>query len=343
MPPQHFLTLDALRGIVALFVVVWHSPQFWSTLPFGYTYLAVDIFFVLSGFVIAHAYGQKLQNKKMSRWQFFKIRAVRLYPMYLVGLILGLIAYSMGAFSLDNWILLALITLFFLPTGFLPGQTLFAFNLPAWSLFYELVVNALYGFFHRFLSQKRLLLLLLVLGASLTFIALSKNKIDFGAIAGYKNIIIAFFRSSFGILLGIFIYHFQYQIKRTPNGLVLIFVTALIGLLIVPRLTALDPLIDLLATFIIIPLGILALSKIQANKTGHLCSFLGKISYPLYAIHYPVTLLFITLFPSTIQEHKNTSGIFLVVFLIVLSNYAVKFVETPLRRHLHNAFLQPSK
>ena len=63
-PVKHqYILLDALRGLAALFVVIWHTSLYWSPLPFEHTYLAVDIFFVLSGFVIASAYREKLRSR----------------------------------------------------------------------------------------------------------------------------------------------------------------------------------------------------------------------------------------------------------------------------------------
>lgn len=341
----HFLSLDALRGIVALFVVVWHSPQFWSSMPFGYTYLAVDIFFVLSGFVIAHAYGEKLRSRKISGWEFLKIRIIRLYPMYLIGLILGIFAYLSGAFSLHNtWVLLAIVTFFFLPTGFHPGQTLFAFNLPAWSLFYELTVNVLYGFFSELFSKKKLAFIITALGIALILIAVHKDTIDFGAIAGYKNMIIAFIRSSFGILTGILIYQFHVRKKQSATVFSLIPITALIALLLIPRIETLDPIIDLIAIFIIIPYGILALSRTQfTKKLNSTCEFLGRISYPLYAIHYPFILISLSLFHSEIQKHQNISGLTLVVFLVIFSSFVANYIESPVIRRFRSIFLKPKR
>ena len=74
---RSFVTLDGLRGIAALAVVTRHAPYFRN--PFFESYLAVDFFFVLSGFVLAHAYGQRLRGN-LSILDFVKIRIVRLYP-----------------------------------------------------------------------------------------------------------------------------------------------------------------------------------------------------------------------------------------------------------------------
>lgn len=84
-----FVGLDGLRGVAAIMVVLFHAQGLNRVdLTFPSAYLAVDLFFMLSGFVIAHAYEKKLKSG-LSVWRFFKIRAVRLYPLYLFGTILS--------------------------------------------------------------------------------------------------------------------------------------------------------------------------------------------------------------------------------------------------------------
>lgn len=72
-----FASLDAIRGIAAIFVVTRHTGEYFGGYPFFNSFLAVDIFFLLSGFVIAHAYGKKLLSNTISNTDFFKIRLIR--------------------------------------------------------------------------------------------------------------------------------------------------------------------------------------------------------------------------------------------------------------------------
>ena len=92
----HFHSLDGLRGVAAIVVVIYHvfegyqfvgDKQYIEFMNHGY--LAVDFFFMLSGFVIGYAYDDRLSGG-MSIWSFFKRRLVRLHPMLVVGTILGL-------------------------------------------------------------------------------------------------------------------------------------------------------------------------------------------------------------------------------------------------------------
>src|SRR5438128_143402 len=99
---HRFEALDGMRGIAALAVVVMHTPALWGyqpnlgaypgQLPEGWR--AVNFFFVLSGFVLAHAFDQKLGDGDIKPWRFTLIRLARLYPLYFLAMVLG--AFSTG-------------------------------------------------------------------------------------------------------------------------------------------------------------------------------------------------------------------------------------------------------
>lgn len=83
--PNRFLALDSLRGIAALFIVFYHMGDFgwisgWT--PFRSGWMAVEFFFVLSGFVIAMSYGEWLAHG-YPRWTFLLIRLGRVLPLHL--------------------------------------------------------------------------------------------------------------------------------------------------------------------------------------------------------------------------------------------------------------------
>src|SRR6478735_8621078 len=85
---SHFEILDGLRGIAALMVVIFHVFEAYSDADptrqiINHGYLAVDFFFLLSGFVIAYAYDDRWS--RMGQWEFYKRRLVRLQPMIIMG------------------------------------------------------------------------------------------------------------------------------------------------------------------------------------------------------------------------------------------------------------------
>ena len=83
--------LDGLRGVAAMLVVAFHLFETYFHMapdqPINHGYLAVDFFFVLSGFVIGYAYDDRWD--KMSLGNFFKRRLIRLHPMLMFGTLFG--------------------------------------------------------------------------------------------------------------------------------------------------------------------------------------------------------------------------------------------------------------
>ena len=145
-------SLDALRGIAALGVVVYHFHQYFAPVSAAGGYLAVDLFFMLSGVVITRAYGKRFAAG-MTTGEFMLIRLIRLYPLYALGTALGLAAAvaSLHGNNLDHWqgstlSIAALLAVFMIPnfTGH-PNERLFPLNAPCWSLFLEILVNLLFG------------------------------------------------------------------------------------------------------------------------------------------------------------------------------------------------------
>ena len=103
----HYNILDGLRGAAALMVVWYHVFEGYAFAEgtngveggglinvFNHGYLAVDFFFMLSGFVISYAYDDRWN--KMSMGDFFKRRLVRLHPMIVMGAIIGLTTFLLG-------------------------------------------------------------------------------------------------------------------------------------------------------------------------------------------------------------------------------------------------------
>lgn len=101
----HYELLDGLRGVAALLVVWYHvfeGFQFAGNQPFirfiNHGYLAVDFFFMLSGFVMGYAYGDRL-GKSLSIAAFFKRRLIRLHPMVIMGSLIGFISFALTGFE----------------------------------------------------------------------------------------------------------------------------------------------------------------------------------------------------------------------------------------------------
>lgn len=129
---------------LALAVAVFHAHPLFGMQVAPSGYLAVDLFFVQSGCVIAHAYGAKL-SAGMRTTDFMKVCLIRFMPLYLVGLAFGLVLAlaltvtgSPYAIKLPNLALAVIFALFLLPLpSGIAGDNMFPFNVPAWSLLSE--------------------------------------------------------------------------------------------------------------------------------------------------------------------------------------------------------------
>ena len=91
----HYDLLDGLRGVAALMVIWYHIFEGYAfasdtmITTFNHGYLAVDFFFILSGFVIGYAYDDRW-GKSLTMKDFFKRRLIRLHPMVIMGVSSGL-------------------------------------------------------------------------------------------------------------------------------------------------------------------------------------------------------------------------------------------------------------
>lgn len=88
----HYELLDGLRGVAALLVIWYHVFEGFAASPmdqkFNHGYLAVDFFFILSGFVVGYAYDDRW-GRSLTAKGFIKRRLIRLHPMVIAGAVLG--------------------------------------------------------------------------------------------------------------------------------------------------------------------------------------------------------------------------------------------------------------
>jgi peptidoglycan/LPS O-acetylase OafA/YrhL len=161
-----------MRGVAALAVLVVHDPGFLLPVVMPSAYLAVNFFFFLSGFIIAHAYEARL-FAGLSWRQVMRDRIARLYPLYLLGIFVGFlsaaVALALGGGTLET--LSGIVLAFFSGLTFLPLPTmhetpvLFPLNSPGWSLFFEVVVNVIYALLLPWLTTWRLIALVACMAA----------------------------------------------------------------------------------------------------------------------------------------------------------------------------------
>lgn len=317
----HYELLDGLRGVAALLVVFYHIFEGFSFAGGGtlitvinHGYLAVDFFFILSGFVIGYAYDDRWK-KNMTLKGFFKRRLIRLHPMIIMGAIIGCIAFFVqggvkwdGTHVATSAVMLALLlAMCFIPAY--PGAgydvrgngEMFSLNGPSWSLFFEYIGNILYALFIHRLSNKALTVLVILLGLGLSWFALF-DVVGYGMIGvGWTldglNFWGGMLRMLFPFTLGMLISRNFRPFKI--RGAFWICSIILLGLFCVPYIEGKSPVclngvFEMICIAVVFPLLVCmgASGKTTDKQSTTICKFLGDISYPLYAIHYPIMYVF---------------------------------------------------
>jgi peptidoglycan/LPS O-acetylase OafA/YrhL len=286
-----YATLDGIRGIAAMLVAMRHAGALFPGWDFPNSGLAVDLFFVISGFVIASAYDRRLADG-LTPGAFMRIRLIRLYPLYLAGLLLGLgaglLCWLSGTDPRLNATVLAACLLFglvMLPSLYSWNGEIFPLNPPAWSLFFELAINAVYAVAHRFLTPRRLVAVAVLSGAILLEMTLTGQALDEGH--NWSHFATGFVRVTYSFTLGIVLFHLPCRPVMSSRWSAAILLLAA-AILMVPPLGAWYP---LLAITLLMPalvfLGTMIEPGPKLRRGWHL---LGRISYPLYVLHAPAAI-----------------------------------------------------
>ena len=356
----HYDLLDGLRGVAALMVIWYHvfegfafaSNSAIETLNHGY--LAVDFFFILSGFVVGYAYDDRW-GKSLTMKDFFKRRLIRLHPMVVLGAVLGAITFCIqGSVQWDgthvaiSMVMLSLLcTIFFIPA--MPGAgyevrgngEMFPLNGPCWSLFFEYIGNILYALFIRRLSNKALAVMVVLLGVALTLFAIfdvsTYGNIGVGWTLDGVNFLGGSLRMLFPFSLGMLLSRNFKPVK--VKGAFWICTLVLIALFSVPYLEGAEPVCMngvyeafciVVAFPILVWLG--ASGSTTDKRSTQICKFLGDISYPIYVIHYPLMYLFYAwLIKNQLYTLGETWQVALCVYAlcIVLAYLSLKFYDEP--------------
>ena len=334
----YFSTLDGIRGLAACVVFIHHSPEWFRPISFTHGYLAVDLFFMMSGFVLAHSYDSKML-RGYSSTKFLIKRCLRLYPLYFLGLFLGLLTKPLGLTSfLPGWIL-ALMGLSGIPVLLSGATFIFPYNIPAWSLWFEGASNILYAILLFKLKTQQLVWLILCSGLCLSLGSLSLNGLDGG---GYQDsFYMGFFRIMFSFLTGLVLYrHWQKNHLKPVHsdwlalGLLISVVTALT---FTPDKNF-SILYDLVATGLLFPVIIYSCATVNPGRLlTRLYSEAGAISYSLYILHWPlVKILGIILFKVNvpIATYSPYLGFTTLICLCLVSWLANQYYDQPVRQWL---------
>jgi peptidoglycan/LPS O-acetylase OafA/YrhL len=275
--------LDGLRGVAAVAVMFFHIALMKQRPIFTRGYLAVDLFFLLSGFVIAEAYEKRFAaGLKPPRYIWIRIK--RLYPMMFVGTLVGFASYAFAQPDrVDPWIGLAS-GLTFVPVLTDANYNIFPLNGVQWSLFYELVANTVHGLVWPWLSTAALLAAVLVSVIALVSIDATHHGLTVGYgphvfLEGFPRV-----AASFG--LGLLLSRFRDRLPRFRVPLIAPLLFAFLVLAAPP----VGP--DSLVVLILWPLALIgALNATPRGGMEKTCRVAGAMSYPFYAVHLPLLLM----------------------------------------------------
>lgn len=283
--------LDALRAIAAMCVVVMHVGAIWPGEPrrLSSAYLAVDFFFLLSGFVMARTYDARLKAGTLPSGRFLALRVRRLWPTMLVGALLALPFLWRDNPLVPVFVLAALPNLLLLPS-FVTAE-LFPLNTPAWSIFFELVANAVHAVLGHRMAMPALALMIAVLAALLMVTGAVSGNLDVGSRAANMGGGFVRVGASYGLGVLLWRWHGDRPPLAVPPALALVAMPVLFAA--ADRLGLNGWQFDMVFVLVVSPLllwgGLGATGRLPAS-TERACLVAGALSFPLYAVHYPVLL-----------------------------------------------------
>lgn len=343
MTKPHYLILDGLRGVAALLVVIFHLFEshfhVLAEHPMGHGYLAVDFFFLLSGFVIGYAYDDRWST--MTVLDFFKIRLVRLHPMVILSVLLGAIMFSLDPnmhASATALLITLLISLTLLPSPDLRGWgETHSLNGPCWSLFQEYIGNFIYALGARKLNRTGLGVLVILSAAALAITAIWRG--DLGTGWGYQTIWIAFVRMMFPFFAGLWLYRYGFRLRWSRPLLMCSMALAIV--FFVPWFSF-NGIVEVLLIIMVFPIIVAAGAGSELSpRMTKVCRWLGDISYPLYITHYTIIYWHI----EWVEQAKPSAaagwkwGIILFLLFIAIAQAALKLYDEPVRKYLKRTWL----
>jgi peptidoglycan/LPS O-acetylase OafA/YrhL len=345
--------LESIRGIAAFLILIYHIPIWNSAYNLTFIrnfYLMVNLFFVLSGFLIYKTYSSKLKNiKEVLRFQF--LRFGRLYPVHIFFLTIFVVIEIIKYFAQNNFgitspnsqpfhenNITALFQNIFLLQAIGPTNNAITFNLPAWTISVEFYTYFLFALIVLYLKKYKNFFFFGFFIISLSFLLISKNYYGFDLLLNCFS----------GFFLGSIAAYLENKIKVTlPKYTSLVVFIMIVSFLIFKRNSSYDPIIFFLTTSLIITL--------TANKKGYLNKilklrlfvWLGTISYSLYMSHFciiwivnqfirvvlkkPEILIGGKSIPQLTNFESFIAAILILSTVLIVSSLVHKFIEKPFR------------
>lgn len=367
-PKKHYEILDGLRGVAAILVVAFHIFETFSggnrfIQMINHGYLAVDFFFLLSGFVVAYAYDDRWE--KMTQWEFYKRRLIRLQPMVIMGMIIGAALYYFQASdvlfpqiaTMPVWKLILVMFVGFTLIPLTPSAEIRGWgemhplNGPAWSLFFEYIANILYAvLFRRFSNKVMTLFVVIFAGMFINYTVFGpKGDVIGGWSLNLEQMNIGFTRLLYPFFAGVLLSRLGKLIHI--KGAFWICSLLITMLLAIPRIGDentlwMNGIYESVCVILLFPLivSIGAGGELKNPFSLKICKLLGAISYPIYITHYPL----IYWYTAWVVDNKVTLkdgymlGIGVLIASIVLAYACLKLYDEPVRNWLQKKFQKRS-
>jgi peptidoglycan/LPS O-acetylase OafA/YrhL len=354
----HFEALDGLRGVAALVVLIYHVSGIpldfdRSKVMFHHAPLSVDFFFALSGYVVGYAYDGSWS--RMTTLEFFRIRLRRLHPLVMLGSLLGLLSYLLDPFAGDaqsaSTVLLAIAFLagmLLLPAPPLPNRwaDTHPLNGPSWSLLQEYIGNIAYALILRRLSTRTLGVLAVAAAVVLLGRAAILGSLDAGW--SWLNLDMAPVRLCYPFLAGLLLYRTRERLPGLRIGFVPL-TAALLVVFLMPVFPSTgrvqwNGVYEAGAVILLFPLIVMTgAHSDMSNALRGVCNLFGRLSYPLYMIHFPFCYAYASFVLRTNPSRMTTLAIELLIIpcLLLFAWLACRFWDEPLRAYFQRFSNEP--
>jgi peptidoglycan/LPS O-acetylase OafA/YrhL len=339
--------LTFTRFLAAISIVVFHYGEksfVFNNECVGFLFkqadIAVSYFFVLSGFVMILAYGDK---SVINTLDYFKNRFARIYPIYLFGIVLVLF----GQILTKNIDFVGLVLNLFMIQAWFPSKVL-SFNSPGWSLSVELLFYIIFPFFlnsiYKKINKKKVLLLVVLLWVASQLVLnifllldksyevfISKEFMIYNPLMHINGFLV-------GNVAGLYFLKELKDKKRNLDFSIVAIIMVIVLILKFPL--GLNFHNGLLAIFFIPLLILLSLNnglitKVFKNK---FCVFLGEISFGIYILQYPIFSLISAYSVNKYFNIDNVTTVFFIRLFILIGLSAVTyvFIEKPIQIKIKN-------
>lgn len=362
--------LDGLRGVAAAIVLLYHHFEVnglgLTTSPINHGYLAVDFFFILSGYVVGYAYDDRWN--RMSTWTFFKRRLVRLHPMIVLSTLVGLLFFYFGTGDMfplvgetpvGKLLVVALLGLFMIPVPVSMDVRGWAevspINGSGWTLYFEYFANIIYALFIRrfprwllalFVAASAFLTLNVALGWDVFGTLGERPGTAYTMVGGWAltapELTIGFTRLLFPFFAGLLLSRLGWKIR--VRGGFLWCSLLLVVLLAMPRVGGeahglWNGMYEAACILLFFPVVVLmGAGSVTTGRTAKACKFLGDISYPLYITQYPIVFTLLGGWISNTPEATTAQVVFTSVmsclFCFAAAYASLKLYDEPVRRWL---------